>query len=175
MGSCSCIEFDLGQRRPTTTRAKQKGRIGEASNPGPQCTEKEKKNIVVQQVNITQLDKNGHHIVANEADIVGLAEIKLAAKKIGPWKKIFLDAKKKLVCGPSNNNKKVPQAGVGIVGGPKVRLIEAQIKTLFSKESLMREEPSNHTQNVDGRITWCSMKCIWKQATQHKQKHTTKL
>ena len=49
-----------GKRGKTQVK---KGRIGEASNPGPQ-EETTSKTLVVQQINITQLDKNGHYIVA---------------------------------------------------------------------------------------------------------------
>ena len=83
----------------------------------------------MQQINITQLDKNGHHVVAGNADIVGIAEHKLTRKQIGPWKKVFADAKKMMVCSPSDYAKKVPQAGVAIVGGRKVRVVDGQAKT----------------------------------------------
>ena len=75
------------------------------------------------------MTKNGEHIVANKADIVGLAELKLTKKQMGPWKKNFEAVKKKLLCVSSDFSRKVPQAGVGLVGGQKVRLVEAQIKT----------------------------------------------
>ena len=83
----------LGQRRDDTTHSMrrrasykqlQKGRIGEASNPGPQNNTKQI--LVVQQINITQLDENGHHLVANDADITGIAEHKLTKSQVGPWK-----------------------------------------------------------------------------------------
>ena len=42
---------------------------------------------------------------------------------------MFIEAKKTMVCSPSDYTKKVPQAGVAIVGGKKVRVVEAQAKT----------------------------------------------
>ena len=60
---------------------------------------------------------------------MGIAEHKLSKQHVGKWKKIFIDAGKKMCCSPSDFTKKVPQVGVAIVGGKKVRLVEAQIKT----------------------------------------------
>ena len=88
-----------------------------------------KKTLRIQQVNITQLDKNGQHLVASNADIIGIAEHKLAKNQVSTWKNNFKEAGNKLVCGPSDFTRKVPQAGVAIVGGSKVSLIETKIKT----------------------------------------------
>ena len=47
-------------------KEKRKGRDGEASNPGPE----EKKRLRIQQVNITNVDKNGHALMNSDADVI---------------------------------------------------------------------------------------------------------
>ena len=130
----------------TQTSTNQKGRIGEASNPGPVT----KKTLTVQQVNITQLDKNGHFIVKNAADITGIAEHKLKKCQVCSWKQIFKDARKTLACGPSDYSRKVPQAGVGISTSDRVKLVEAEIKAEAFK-----------TCYEQGRVYKAYVECGW--------------
>ena len=68
-------------------RRRQKGRTGEASNPGPET--KVRKTFEIQQINITQLDKNGGTLVENDADVIGTAESKLGKTRRGSGKRFF--------------------------------------------------------------------------------------
>ena len=74
----------------------QKGRIGEASNPGPLCM---KKSIIVQQVNVTQMDKNGHHVVSNDGDATGICEHKLTKNKLEIGKRSSKANRRRLCAG----------------------------------------------------------------------------
>ena len=68
-------------------------REGEAKNPAPEAEEDEeadvKQEVVIRQFNITQLDKNGNHLLLKECDIMGIAEHKLNVAKMNEWKGRF--------------------------------------------------------------------------------------
>ena len=103
-------------------KAKRKGRDGEASNPGP----KDKKCLKIQQINITNMDKNGHALVDSEADVIGVAEHKLRGENRKKWRNTITEAKRKLVIGPCEEEGKLPKAGVGFIVKDNLTVIEGK-------------------------------------------------
>ena len=86
----------------------------------------------------------------NDAAVTGIAEHKLKKGQAGQWKDYFKQAKKKLACGPSDYTKKVPQAGVAIAAGERVKMDEAEIKTEAFKKCYEQ-----------GRVLKVYIECGW--------------
>ena len=94
-----------------------KGRIGEASNAGPEDEEEDAEGeetiteVKLQQYNITYLDKNGYATMEATGDVIGVCEHKLTKGQAKKWQKGFLENGRKLIHGPCDGSKKAPCAG----------------------------------------------------------------
>ena len=72
----------------------QEEREGEAKKPGPEggdapenaTEEKSLQEVVFRHFNVTHLDKNGDHLLTQDADVISMVEHKLTATQFGAWK-----------------------------------------------------------------------------------------
>ena len=71
-------------------------REGEAKNPGPEGEEGgeqeaagPRQEVIVRQFNVAHFDKNGGHMLLQEADVMGIAEHKLNDAQMSEWKARF--------------------------------------------------------------------------------------
>ena len=69
------------------------------------------KTVKIKQYNITQMDKNGHVLLEDDADITGVAEHKLTAELAQVWKDKFGEAGMKFMPSPANFERKNPTGG----------------------------------------------------------------
>ena len=98
----------------------KKERDGEATNPGPEGEAQEeeestvKQGLVVRQFNVTNLIKNGNHILMQDADILGFDECNLSEGQMAECKAKFRDGYWKMTGSRAGERGKTPQAGVAL-------------------------------------------------------------
>ena len=135
-------------------------RQGEAKNLGPNVTEaagqahdpeKEvRQEVVIRHFNTTHLDKNGHILLAQDCDIVGVVEHKLSKEQSTCWMGRFRDALWNFMPSPADERGKTPLAGVGIGSRNHITQINHPIKTECCKQM-----------NEAGRISKCLLDVGW--------------
>ena len=139
------------------------GKRRRGKNPGPETEahkEEEstaKQELVVRQFNVTNLNKNGNHILMQEADIVGVAEHKLSEGQMAEWKAKFRDGYWKLTGSKADERGKTPQAGVALATKQFIKHIEAPIKT----ESFRQAHQLGRACKMLVDVGWVSNFCIY--------------
>ena len=131
-------------------------REGEAENPGPEDEEEEtevsttKQKIVLRHYNVTHMEKNGDHLLTQEADVLGIVEHKLNANQLAKWKAKFKDGFWKLTGSLADPKTKSPQAGVAVASKDFITHIENPIKTANFQKA-----------HDEGRICKCILDVGW--------------
>ena len=92
----------------------------------------------IQQVNITNMDKNGHALVASQADVIGVAEHKLRGENRKKWRNTITEAKRKLVVGPCEEEGTLPKARVGFIVKDNLTVIEEKSERRTSRRHMTK-------------------------------------